>query len=700
MTAVIGWKIPLQMVILLAGWSPALGQSGPACPASRLRCIELLPTAGFREAAGTVELVRTPSPFGASVDREGRHRWDLVLRIQGLPPPAVGEAVEYVAWSAPPTLDPMIRLGAVANGETRLGPVALDKFLVLVTAEGTGAGSIVLRGTSPSMALQPEELPALLAIAAGREPAHAAHGGGEAGWTPPPMHPAVNMPAGLHGDPPDVAPWRPPAADTLSGDRADSGAVLRLADGDSLTLVAGPVRRTIGGRSFRLYGFNGQVPGPLIRVPRGATIRVGFINRTPLPTTIHWHGIRLDNAFDGVPHVTQEPVPPGGSFRYEVHFPDAGIYWYHPHHREDILQDLGLYGNLRVDGDPSAWNPVSLEQTLMLDDLLVAEEGLVPHGAEAATHALMGRFGNVLLVNGETDYRLEVNQYGIVRFWLTNVSATRTFNLSFGAAPIKIVASDVGRFEREEWVDSVVIAPAERYVVEVFFDRPGRVPVTNRVRGIDHLQGKFFPEIDTLGVVAVAAADMPAGAGDAFRRSRNHERVTAEIDRYRPHFDRPPDRELVLTMEADSLPFPLGILLRLERAYFHPVEWSGTMPLMNWATTSRQVRWILRDPATGRENEEIDWRFQAGDVVKLRLTNRADALHAMQHPIHLHGQRFLVLSQGGVPKDNLVWKDTLLIPAGESADILVDLSNPGRWMLHCHIAEHLEAGMKTIITVE
>ena len=121
---------------------------------------------------------------------------------------------------------------------------------------------------------------------------------------------------------------------------------------------------------------------------------------------------------------------------------------------------------------------------------------------------------------------------------------------------------------------------------------------------------------------------------------------------------------------------------------------------MNWATTGKQVRWILREPSTRRENMEIDWRFKVGDVVKIRLLNDRNALHAMQHPMHIHGQRFLILEQNGVPNDNLVWKDTVLLPVGTTADILLELSNPGRWMLHCHIAEHLESGMKMVFTVD
>ncbi len=107
------------------------------------------------------------------------------------------------------------------------------------------------------------------------------------------------------------------------------------------TLTAAPVRRVLFGRTVTMLGFNGQYPGPLIQVDEGSTITVRFVNRTAFPTAVHWHGVRLDNRYDGAPHVTQDPVPPGGAFEYRVHFRDAGIYWYHPHHREDVLQDLG-----------------------------------------------------------------------------------------------------------------------------------------------------------------------------------------------------------------------------------------------------------------------------------------------------------------------------------------------------------------------
>ena len=108
------------------------------------------------------------------------------------------------------------------------------------------------------------------------------------------------------------------------------------------------VRQTVAGKSFIGYGYNGQVPGPVIWAPKDAKVLVKYRNRIEWPNTVHWHGIRLENRFDGVEGTTQRAVPPNGDFDYVVHFRDAGLYWYHPHMREDILKDLGLYGNLMV----------------------------------------------------------------------------------------------------------------------------------------------------------------------------------------------------------------------------------------------------------------------------------------------------------------------------------------------------------------
>ncbi|MBI4545851.1 MAG: hydantoinase B/oxoprolinase family protein, partial [Gemmatimonadetes bacterium] len=716
-----GWGVAAFVALALgivsagsAAQSPDCGgQGAPSAAASAdLYCIPLLPAPDFPQASGMAEMERVPAPFGMAVTPQGEPLYELRVSVAGLEAPErLGAYRSYIAWATTPLLRPWIKLGEVANGRAAVGRIALDKFLVLVSAEASAGtlerqGPILLRGTSPSMRMIPHEGDPLLFAAAAADPgAHTAHRAAPAAheleWIEPPPHPGIPMPPGLHDALPSVRPFlpRPPAGSPIP--EAVPRRLVRLRNGGTLDLEAAPLRRTIGGRTHVMYGFNGQYPGPLIEVGQGTTILVNFSNRTELPTAIHWHGVRLENRFDGVPHVTQEPVPPGGKFQYRVYFRDAGIYWYHPHHREDIQQDLGLYGNLIVRSPrPDFYAPVNREEVLMLDDLLVAEQGLVPYGLERATHALSGRFGNVLLVNGEPEYRLRVKKGEVVRFFLTNVANTRTFNLSFGGAPIKVVASDLSKFEREEWVENVVLAPAERYVVEVRFDSAGDVAITNRVRGLDHLYGSFFPEVDTLGIVHVSREAVTPDHSAAFARLRDNAEVTADIAAYHGHFDRPVDHTLTLTMRAKELPFPVELMLRLDSAFFNPVEWTGTMPMMDWVATGGEVEWVLREEETVRENMAIEWRFRVGDVVKIRLLNDRRALHAMQHPIHVHGQRFLVLSQNGVANRNLVWKDTMLLPVGHTADLLLELSNPGKWMLHCHIAEHIEAGMKMVFTVE
>jgi FtsP/CotA-like multicopper oxidase with cupredoxin domain len=392
-------------------------------------------------------------------------------------------------------------------------------------------------------------------------------------------------------------------------------------------------------------------------------------------------------------------VPPGGHFTYRVRFPDAGIYWYHPHVREDIQQDLGLYGNLLVSSrDHHYYAPANREVVLTLDDILLDDRGPVPYGAATPTYALMGRWGNVFLVNGEPTYHLTVHRGDVVRFFLTNVSNARTYNLSFGGgARMKVVASDGGKFEREQWVTSIVIAPAERYVVEVRFGVSGAAPLVNSVQALDHMYGSYAPAVDTLGTIHVLDRVTSADHRATFTHLRRNADVAADLARYRRYFDEPPAHELVLDLRARDLPRPIALMLNGLNV---PMDWNDGMGMANWAATGKEVTWILRDPATGKENMDIDWHFRRGDVVKLRLFNDPASAHSMDHPIHIHGQRFLVLRRNGVPNDDLVWKDTAIIPAGETVDLLVDMANPGHWMLHCHISEHLGAGMMMTFVVD
>lgn len=482
---------------------------------------------------------------------------------------------------------------------------------------------------------------------------------------------------------------------------AEPRRLVELRDGDTLRLEAGFVRRRLGERTVVMYGFNQQYPGPLIRVPAKATVTVEFRNAIDRPSTIHWHGVRLENRFDGVPYVTQDPVEPGGRFVYQIYFADAGIYWYHPHVREDVQQDLGLYGSIRVDpAEAEYYPPAHREVVLMLDDILMDDQGFLPYGDSSANHALMGRFGNLLLVNGEPSWELEVDRGEVLRFFLTNVSNTRTFNLSFGDLGAKLLAADIGRFEREQWIESILIGPAQRYVVDVRFEEGGTVPFVNAIQAINHFMGEFEPRTDTLGTVRVNHRSVSEDLGQSFEDLRENAAVRAELDSLRRYLSAPPDRVIRLTVEVGGLPSGIQRMMALDTVYAPPLEFNDAMPLMNWISTTDEVRWILRDSESGRENMDIDWDFETGDLVKLRLVNDPRSQHPMNHPIHLHGQRFVVLARDGESMENLAWKDTVIVPVGSAVDILVEFTNPGDWMLHCHISEHLEAGMRTVFHVD
>jgi FtsP/CotA-like multicopper oxidase with cupredoxin domain len=533
---------------------------------------------------------------------------------------------------------------------------------------------------------------------------HAGHGGMtmSEGWRMPPMDPNMPMLPGLEGAVPVVDPFLPGMgmAPTMFPEARPSELV-PMSDGDTLHIAVSLVRRTIEGREMVMYGYNGQYPGPLIQAPQGATVVVEVTNEIQMPTTIHWHGIRIDNRYDGVPGVTQRAIGPGERFTYEVNVPDAGMFWYHPHVREDVQQDLGLFGNLLVTSpEADYYGPANREEVFVLDDILMDDSGVIPFGDRAPTHALMGRFGNVMMVNGQTDYRLSAAKGEVVRFYLTNVANSRTFNVTFGSARVKIVASDVGRYEREQWVGSVVIAPAERYVVDVRFGEAGEVAIANTVQAVNHFRGEFYPVVDTLAMVSVGEEPVGEDLGEAFGVLREHEPVVRDIDAFRGEFDREPDHELEATLRVRDLPLPIVKSMEIDTLYVPPMEWNDAMPMMNWLSSAEQVTWILKDRATGAENGEIDWKFRVGDVVKIRVFNNPDSFHPMNHPIHIHGQRFLVLSMDGVATPNLVWKDTAILPVGSTMDVLVEMSNPGEWMVHCHIAEHLHAGMMFSFVVE
>src|SRR3954449_6543618 len=256
--------------------------------------------------------------------------------------------------------------------------------------------------------------------------------------------------------------------------------VVEVAGGQLFELSIEPVAKQIGEHTVRMLGYSGSVPGPTLRVPEGAEIQVKVENRGDLDATVHWHGLRLDNAYDGT-HETQKPMAVGDTFTYRVHCPDPGAYWYHPHIREDYGQELGLYGNLIVvPRDSEYWAPAHRDVAVTLDDILIEDGKVASFLREDTNYAAMGRFGNVMLAAGEAELALEAKRGEVVRFYFTNTANTRVFKAGFKGARMKLVGGDSGRCEREEFVDSVTLAPSERAVVDVLFDSEGAVVLEHR----------------------------------------------------------------------------------------------------------------------------------------------------------------------------------------------------------------------------
>ena len=234
--------------------------------------------------------------------------------------------------------------------------------------------------------------------------------------------------------------------------------VVELDDGASFDLRIGPVAKRIGDTTVRMLAYNGSIPGPTLRVREGSELVVNVVNEGDLEGTVHWHGLRLDNRFDGT-HETQAPIPVGGTFSYRIEFPDPGVYWYHPHIREDYGQELGLYGNIVVvPTDEDYWPPAHRELALTLDDVLIEDGAIASFSPTETTYAAMGRFGNVLLVGGEPDLALRAARGEVVRLYLTNTANTRVFNVALPGARLKLVGGDSGRHEHEELVESKLSA--------------------------------------------------------------------------------------------------------------------------------------------------------------------------------------------------------------------------------------------------
>ena len=317
--------------------------------------------------------------------------------------------------------------------------------------------------------------------------------------------------------------------------------VVELSDGDEFSLEITPVAKRLGDTTVRMLAYNGSIPGPTLKVPEGSTVTVQVTNHGDLDATVHWHGLRLENRYDGT-HETQAAIPVGETFTYQVHSPDPGAYWYHPHIREDYGQEMGLYGNiLVVPAEPDYWPPANRELLLTLDDIFIEDGKVSPFSPSETTFVAMGRFGNVMLISGEPDLSLEAKRDEVVRFYFTNTANTRVFNVALPGARMKLVGADSGHYEQEEFVEEVLLAPSERVVVDVLFAEPGELTLEHRTP--EHTY--------QLASITVTGDSATPNLAKQFEALRTNSDMVAERKRIQPYLDAPPDKTLAFEAEME-----------------------------------------------------------------------------------------------------------------------------------------------------
>ncbi len=478
---------------------------------------------------------------------------------------------------------------------------------------------------------------------AGAGGGHDGHGGGGAGG-----HAAGSVPA-VWDAPVYEGQWNTaPAADLdASPNVLEVELVARAADVEYLP-----------GKTAAVWTYNGTVPGPVLEARVGDRVIVHFRNELPEETTIHWHGVRVPAAMDGVP-VLQTPVPPGGTFDYEFFVPGAGTFWYHPHVRSDEQVERGLYGAIvvRGDGEPD----VGGDEVLVLDDVLVDQEGALAtfeyDPAEAAMGPpMLGRQGNVILVNGRPRPRVALRPGEQRRWRLINAANARYFRLS--GVRMTLIGTDGGLLPAPRDVDELLLVPGER--ADVVVTAPA----------------EHGAEVD----LVTLPYDRGHGTGEA---------PAANVLRLSTTHGAPVEaRPLPETLRIiEPLPAPVrtrSFRLSEEVGGGHAGHGSG-------GATGEPVFRINGEAFP--DNAALE--TELGAVEEWTMINESE----MDHPFHLHGFFFQVVSRGGRAEPP-AWKDTVNLRGREELVLRVRFDDhPGRWMYHCHILEHAERGMMGEIDV-
>lgn len=415
-----------------------------------------------------------------------------------------------------------------------------------------------------------------------------------------------------------------------------------------------------------VWAYNGRTPGPVLRVPRGGELAVRLENGLTQDTSIHWHGIRIDNAMDGVVGMTQDPVTPGSGFDYRFICPDAGTYWYHSHNRSWEQVARGLYGVLIVEEPQSP--AVDRDLILVLDDWRLDEAGALHEASFGALRdwAHAGRIGNWVTVNGKPPGDFPIRAGERLRLRVLNAATARIFAIAVQGHAAQVAALDGFSVAPYAPSESVLLAPGQR--VDFVLDATGE-------------PGRRYALLD-----------------DAYDDARPIGFFAySEETPLRERFDAAPMLGETRKPAAPDLSDPLrsdmivagGAMGGLGQAML-----DGEMKGMRELAQAGRV-WAVNGVAGDLDKPLLSAR--RGRTIVVRMVNDTRWPHAM----HLHGHHFTVLSVDGAPDPGAgsVWRDTHLMMPGEEAEIAFVADNPGKWYFHCHMLGHAAGGMRSWIEV-
>ncbi|MCW3477538.1 multicopper oxidase family protein [Limobrevibacterium gyesilva] len=428
-------------------------------------------------------------------------------------------------------------------------------------------------------------------------------------------------------------------------------------------LTPAPARVPMVGDDFpatAVWAYGGSMPGPVLRVRQGAPFQAVVRNGLDEDTTVHWHGVRLPNAMDGVPGLTQPPVRPGGSFSYAFTPPDAGTFWYHPHADGLVQMGRGLAGALIVEeAEPPQ---VDRELVWVIQDWRLTRDAQIdPHFSSRMAEAMAGRIGNTVTLNGRVPDAIKVRAGERTRLRLINAATARIMALRFAGHRPVIVALDGQPCDPHEPAGGrLLLGPAMR--ADLILDATGEPGSRHAVTD------DFYGDELAYSLVEFAYESGPLlreHALDASVRLPPNPLPTPELASAERH------------------------VLALQGGMMGGMDMMGMRGSAAWAINGMSMT------GDGRTGMSPLLTLARGQTCVLSLRNET----AWWHPMHLHGHSFRLLTRNGAAVPGTVWGDTVLVPPREAVEVAFVADNPGDWMLHCHVMDHQASGLMTVIRV-